>query len=143
MDFGFIASTVRRDEDAGPTGGSVSTPARVVVRIAATAALAALTPSLSHGQQLADLFRKVSPSVVLVRTLERGLSPVPSVGLTTIPGLGSGVLISTDGKLMTAAHVVQAADRVAVQFQDGKLYPAHVVGSSLRADVALLQLDQL
>ena len=99
-------------------------------------------PAPAPAQQLAGLFRKVSASVVLVRTLERGLSPVPSVGLTTIPGLGSGVLINTDGQIMTAAHVVQAADRVGVQFADGKIYPAHVVASSLRADVALLQLDQ-
>jgi S1-C subfamily serine protease len=70
------------------------------------------------------------------------MSPNPAVGLTTIPGLGSGVLISADGKIMTAAHVVQTADKVAVQFVDGKLYAAHVVASSLRADVALLQLDQ-
>jgi S1-C subfamily serine protease len=30
------------------------------------------------------------------------------------PGIGSGVLISVDGKVMTAAHIVQAADRVVV-----------------------------
>jgi S1-C subfamily serine protease len=96
----------------------------------------------AHTQQLAELFQKVSPSVVLVRTVERGVAPDAASGLTTIPGLGSGVLISADGKIMTAAHVVQTADRVGVQFQDGKLYPAHVVASSLRADVALLQLDQ-
>lgn len=96
----------------------------------------------AQAQQLAELFQKVSPSVVLVRTVERGIAPDAASGLTTIPGLGSGVLISADGKIMTAAHVVQTADRVGVQFQDGKLYPAHVVASSLRADVALLQLDQ-
>jgi S1-C subfamily serine protease len=94
-----------------------------------------------HAQQVSELFRNVSPSVVLVRTIERGISR-ESAGLTAIPGLGSGVLISADGKIMTAAHVVQTADRVAVQFQDGRLYAAHVVASSLRADVALLQLDQ-
>lgn len=60
----------------------------------------------------------------------------------TIPGLGSGVLISADGMILTAAHVVQIADRVAVEFMDGKVYPAHVVASSARADVALLQLDR-
>ena len=101
-----------------------------------------LLPAPSHAQQVAQLFKKVSPSVVLVLTLERGMSPNPAVGLTTIPGLGSGVLISADGKIMTAAHVVQTADKVAVQFVDGKRYAAHVVASSLRADVALLQLDQ-
>ena len=99
-------------------------------------------PPAAHAQQVAQLFKKVSPSVVLVLTLERAMSPNPAVGLTTIPGLGSGVLISADGKIMTAAHVVQTADRVAVQFVDGKRYAAHVVASSLRADVALLQLDQ-
>ena len=112
------------------------------MRRIATLALVLLTPALAHAQQVAQLFKKVSPSVVLVRTLERGMSPNPAVGLTTIPGLGSGVLISADGKIMTAAHVVQTADKVAVQFVDGKLYAAHVVSSSLRADVALLQLDQ-
>jgi serine protease Do len=110
--------------------------------LAAVAVLCVLAPSPVHAQHVAELFRKVSPSVVLVRTLERGMSPVPSVGLTTIPGLGSGVVISGEGRIMTAAHVVQTADRVAVQFMDGKLYPAHVVASSMRADVALLQLDQ-
>lgn len=101
-----------------------------------------LIPAPAPAQQVAQLFKKVSASVVLVLTLERGMSPNPAVGLTTIPGLGSGVLISADGKIMTAAHVVQTADKVAVQFVDGKRYAAHVVASSLRADVALLQLDQ-
>jgi len=113
--------------------------ARVVVGLG-VATLVAWQPV--PAQQLAELFQKVSPSVVLVRTVERGIAPDATSGLTTIPGLGSGVLISADGKIMTAAHVVQTADRVAVQFQDGKLYPAHVVASSVRADVALLQLDQ-
>lgn len=101
-----------------------------------------LIPAPAPAQQVAQLFKKVSASVVLVLTLERGMSPNPAVGLTTIPGLGSGVLISADGRIMTAAHVVQTADKVAVQFVDGKRYAAHVVASSLRADVALLQLDQ-
>jgi len=113
--------------------------ARVVVGLG-VATLVAWQPV--PAQQLAELFQKVSPSVVLVRTVERGIAPDATSGLTTIPGLGSGVLISADGKIMTAAHVVQTADKVAVQFVDGKLYAAHVVSSSLRADVALLQLDQ-
>jgi serine protease Do len=108
-------------------------------------ALATLIVAWEHAeaQQLRDLFRKVSPSVVVVRTVERGLSPEPSAGLVAIPGLGSGVLISADGKVLTAAHVVQVAERVGIEFKDGKVYPAHVVGSSALADVALVQLDRL
>jgi serine protease Do len=95
-----------------------------------------------QAQAVSELFRRVDPSVVLVRTLERTIRPDPATGLTATGGLGSGVLITADGKIMTAAHVVQTADKIAVEFQDGKLYPAHVVASSLRADLALLQLDQ-
>jgi hypothetical protein len=61
-------------------------------------AASTVTPAPAAAQQVAELFRKVSPSVVLVRTLERGMSPVPSVGLTTIPGLGSGVVISGEAR---------------------------------------------
>ena len=95
-----------------------------------------------QAQAVSELFRRVDPSVVLVRTLERTIRPDPATGLTATGGLGSGVLITADGKIMTAAHVVQTADKIAVEFQDGKLYPAHVVASSVRADLALLQLDQ-
>src|SRR5438046_1627008 len=97
---------------------------RVVVGAVRGAALLALWGPVQAQQPLSELFRKVSPSVVLVRTLERSVTADPQAGLTTIPGLGSGVLISADGKVMTAAHVVQTADRVAGQFLDGKLYPA-------------------
>jgi serine protease Do len=104
------------------------------------ALLCAWTPA--DAQQLRDLFHKISPSVVVVRTVGRGLAPDPKAGLVSTPGLGSGVLISADGKIMTAAHVVQTADKVGVEFRDGKLHPARVVASSPRADVALLQLDR-
>jgi S1-C subfamily serine protease len=97
----------------------------------------------AEAQQLRDLFRKVSPAVVVIRTLERELAEEPSRGLVNIPGLGSGVLISADGKVLTAAHVVQVAERVGIEFKDGKVYPAHVVGSSAQADVALVQLDRV
>lgn len=97
----------------------------------------------ADAQQLRELFRRVSPAVVVVRTIERSLGPEPRPEQMTIPGLGSGVLISADGKVMTAAHVVQTADRVAIEFMDGKLYPARVVSASPRADVALLQLERM
>jgi len=53
------------------------------------------------------------------------------------------VLISADGKVLTAAHVVQTSDRVAVQFVDGSVSRARVVGSIQRADLAVLQLEQV
>jgi serine protease Do len=86
-------------------------------------------------------FSKRSEAVVIVRTEEKGLAPFPQQGLVSLSGLGSGVLISNDGKVLTAAHLVQSADRTVVEFSDGELIPATVVGSALSADVAVLQLD--
>ena len=95
----------------------------------------------SQGQQLRDAFRNVQQAVVIVRTEQKGLAPFPQEGLVSLNGLGSGVLISNDGKVLTAAHLVQSADRTMVEFAQGELIPATVIGSSLSADVALLQLE--
>jgi len=94
----------------------------------------------AQAQQLREMFSKTNPSVVVIRTVERRVTP-QAQGLMSLPGLGSGVVISTDGKILTAAHVVQAADQVAVEFVDGKKERAHVVASYPRADVAIVQLD--
>ena len=100
-------------------------------------------PAGSGAAQLRELFKRVNASVVEVRTVERTLAALPQGGFVREPGLGSGVLISADGKVLTAAHVVQTSDRVAVQFVDGSVSRARVVGSIQRADLAVLQLEQV
>jgi S1-C subfamily serine protease len=52
------------------------------------------------------------------------------------------VLISADGEIMTAAHVVQTADTVLVEFSSGEIIAAKVVASEPAGDVALLKLDR-
>ena len=94
----------------------------------------------SHGQQLRDVFRTVQRAVVIVRTEQIGLAPYPQQGLVSSNGLGSGVLISND-RVLTAAHLVESADRTVVEFSQGEVIPARVIGCTLSADVALLQLD--
>jgi serine protease Do len=97
----------------------------------------------SDGQQLRDAFRKVRQSVVIVRTKQIELVPSPGQVMSIVDSLGSGVLISNDGKVLTAAHLVQTADIARLEFPDGQLINAHVIGSDIQADVALLQLDHL
>jgi serine protease Do len=96
-----------------------------------------------EAQQVRDTFNRVKTSVVIVRTLQKSVAPFPREGVTIELGLGSGVMISDDGKVMTAAHVVQSADQVLVEFPDGKLIPARVMSSEIYADVALLQLERV
>jgi S1-C subfamily serine protease len=93
--------------------------------------------------KLSSLFKQVSPSVVILHTFEKVPAMTKEKGLTSVQGLGSGVLISKDGKILTAAHVVQVADAVHVEFKNGKKSLAHVVASVPSADIALLQLDRV
>lgn len=102
---------------------------------------AAWTPT--QAQQLRDAYRNVSHSVVIVRIKQVELVPAPGQVMSIVDGLGSGVLISSDGKILTAAHVVQAADKVWVEFSDEEVITAQVIGSDVAADVALLQLDRV
>lgn len=89
------------------------------------------------------LFQRVDPAVVTLHTVERNPSPNSLTGAVTEPGLGSGFLIDEEGHVMTAAHVVQTADLVEVEFVDGTRVTAAVVSSHPVKDVALLKLDEV
>jgi serine protease Do len=93
-----------------------------------------------EGGSLRGVFKRVDPSVVVVETNSHHVVTGPRMQLATLPGLGSGVLVSADGKVMTAAHVVQTADEISVRFHNGDTAPATVLASDPAADVALLQL---
>src|SRR5262245_1218312 len=99
--------------------------------------------SAARAETLGSVFKRVNQSVVVVRTRETDVvGSGPSV-LTSAHGLGSGVLVSTDGKVITAAHIVQTADEVTVEFLTGEAIRARVIASEPSADVSLLQLERV
>lgn len=56
-------------------------------------------------------------------------------------GMGSGFIISADGKILTNAHVVEGADRVSVILKDGRTFEGRVVGSDPVTDVAVIRIQ--
>jgi S1-C subfamily serine protease len=95
-----------------------------VVVVASLAALVLTTAPLKAAT-LRDVFKRVRPSVVVIH----------------VPGeVGSGTLIDARGLVLTAAHVVEVAHEITVEFLDGVTVSAHVLYSEPAADVALLQL---
>ncbi len=98
-----------------------------------------LSPGV-HAQTPGEVFRKVAPSVVVIRAKGH---EVATSGQTRFSETGSGVLISSDGKVMTAAHVVHAMDEISVEFLGGETVKARVVASEPAADLSLLQLERV
>lgn len=56
-------------------------------------------------------------------------------------GVGSGFILSSDGLIMTNAHVVDGADEVLVTLTDKREFKAKIIGSDRRSDVALVKID--
>lgn len=102
------------------------------------------TASADDGQRsLADLFTAVDPSVVEIATIQEVVADVGPATMTRAGGLGSGFLISDDGLIMTAAHVVQLAEDVAVRWVTGEVSPATIVSSNPNADVAMIRAEHV
>ena len=110
--------------------------------LATIAALALLPwlPGPADTQSMRETFKSVSPSVVVIRAKGR---EIEAGGVERFIETGSGVLVSRDGKVMTAAHVVHGMDDISVEFLGGETVKARVVASEPAADLSLLQLDRV
>src|SRR5215469_12439999 len=143
------------------------TPLFVTILSVHTGALPAAAQETAQTQQgvittFAPIVEKVTPSVVTVfttQTVSRGLSAFPfsddtlrqffggqspqKQGKETLQGLGSGVVVSPDGYILTANHVVSGADEIMVGLgtELGK-YKAKKVGTDPGTDVALLKIEE-
>lgn len=92
---------------------------------------------------LSDLFRAVDPAVVEITTVQQVAADQGPSRRVAAGSIGSGFLISSDGRIMTAAHVVQVADKITVKFVTGEEVPARVLASDPSADVALIQAESV
>ena len=98
---------------------------------------------VASAQQLRDSFRRVKPSVVIVHRAEAKPADSKRAGEVSDSDLGSGVLISADGKILTAAHVIEGEQKLLIEFANDEWIPAKLIGSSTVVDVALLQCDRV
>ncbi len=90
----------------------------------------------STASSIADLYKRVSPSVVEIQTQTGVAGPVGTQG-----GTGTGWVYDDAGHIVTNEHVIEGAMNVTVKFADGTEEQAHVVGSDRSTDVAVLELD--
>jgi serine protease Do len=145
-------------------------PFAAAATIAAFAVLAALPVPVPAQGRLAglpdftELYEKQSPTVVSIDVTQKRKSRIPDLAeddpfyeffrrFGQIPrrggperefdqqSVGSGFIISSDGFLVTNAHVVDGADEVNVKLADHREFKAKVIGADKRTDVALLKIE--
>jgi putative serine protease PepD len=107
--------------------GLTSTSAAGTTSVSSPAATGQTVSSTTTGD-VSGVAAKVTPSVV-------------QINVTTGQGeaIGSGVILSSDGRILTNAHVVDGAQNVVITTSDGKKYQATVVGADTKADIAVVQ----
>ncbi|NTU67407.1 MAG: DegQ family serine endoprotease [Chlorobiaceae bacterium] len=140
--------------------------AGVALYAGSTTALAAETAKSQPIQSLADLnqaFVRIAetatPSVVTIYTETRIDRPSPFFSgpfaeFFNMPkqqggngqkevrhGLGSGVIVSSDGYILTNNHVIDGADTISIMTSDNRRIPAKVVGSDPRTDIAVVKVQ--
>src|SRR6266446_7285927 len=89
-------------------------------------------PNIEEDDPLYDFFRRFVPR-----------QPGPGQGPREFESrsLGSGFIISTDGYILTNAHVVDSADEVTVRLTDKRDFKARVIGADRRTDLALIKIE--
>ena len=128
---GFVGARV------GNTGNKV-----VIQQVERTDSSAASgTAVSSSGMTTSQVSEMVSPSVVVITTEQVVYSQWSWYGQNQVEsGAGSGVIISSDGYILTCAHVVSGASQITVTIGDTD-YTATVVGEDDTSDVAVLKID--
>ena len=128
-------SLVAAQQPQQTRGGIITTFAPVVEKVAPSVVTVFTTQTVSRGQTAFSLSDDV------LRQFFGGRAP-QTQGKQTLQGLGSGVIITPDGYILTANHVVSGADEIMIGLgNDLRRFKAKKVGTDPGTDVALLKID--
>ncbi len=106
-------------------------------------------PSADLGvASMSDVVERVLPAVVNIATARRGYRGLPGPmgapqGGRGADSLGSGVIVSADGLVLTNHHVIGNGGAILVTLSDGREFPASIVGTDPQTDMALLRLESV
>lgn len=88
---------------------------------------------------LSGIVELVAPTVVQITT--ESVSTSSFWGQYVTSGAGSGVIISEDGYIVTNNHVISGTSKIVVTTYDNKEYPATLIGTDSRTDIAVIKID--
>src|SRR5881409_3306247 len=130
------AFSAAEQEPAQTREGLITTFAPIVEKVAPSVVTVFTTQTVSRGQTTSSF------SDDALRQFFGGRAP-QTQGKQTLQGLGSGVIVSPDGFILTANHVVSGAEEIMVGLgTELRKYKAKKVGTDPGTDVALLKIDE-
>jgi serine protease Do len=104
-------------------------------------------PTLNIANQPQSSAAKAASGVLTIQQVAQNVRP-SVVGIVSYSkqqmgelGEGSGIIMSADGYIVTNNHVVSGADSVQVVLSDNTKYPATIIGSDSRSDLAVIKID--
>lgn len=115
--------------------GLVETYGAMVVNISAVQ-----TPSLVNGQVFPEI-PGIPENSPFYDFFKKHMQPFSAPRRSEPKSLGSGFIISSDGYILTNAHVVEAADEITVKLNDKREFVAEVVGTDRKTDIALIKIN--
>ncbi len=95
--------------------------------------------SSQSAYSVSDVANTVADSVVEITT--ETVSTNNFMGQYISEGAGSGVIVTTDGYIVTNHHVISGAKTISVTLKNGKSYTAQVIGDDSKTDLAVLKID--
>jgi Do/DeqQ family serine protease len=139
----------------GTVGGLLPAPTLVQIASADSAAVSAAGPFAGKASGFALAAQRAAPAVVSVTATKVArrnphaddprfkffFRDGPGGGPSTQTGLGSGVIVSPEGYLLTNHHVVEDATDIEVQLADGRQASARLIGSDAETDIAVLKIE--
>ena len=119
-------------EQVGPSVVNIRTSEKVAARA---------QPGQPGEEEMLEFFRRFGLPIPNMPKQGPRKSPQPQQEEEQPKGVGSGFILSSDGLVMTNAHVVDGADEVLVTLPDKREFKAKIIGADKRSDVALVKIE--
>ena len=101
-----------------------------------------LYSNMSNEDGYVEAISKASPSVVNINS-KKNIETRIFDGNSTSNVMGSGIIISSDGYIITNLHVIEGTRIIDVELDDGQVYPSSLIGFDERSDLAVIKINSL
>ncbi|MGH4126212.1 MAG: S1C family serine protease [Clostridium sp.] len=119
---------------------TTNTPKTTATTVASNSKAKLIPASSTENLTVPEIVKKVSPAVVAISTNSTSVSSAVRGQGTQPEGVGTGMIFSEDGYILTNYHVISAAQNIKVMLSDGREVSAKIINYDAAADVAVIKL---